>query len=78
MDRYETDAKYNLAETCCASISLNDLMTFGSQETELVDFAQKQIYGARFGDQRPYDRTSQISIQPITPTQLNQFFPVTF
>ncbi|OJJ80128.1 putative aminotransferase [Aspergillus glaucus CBS 516.65] len=46
MDRYETDAKYNLAETCCASISLNDLLTLSAQETELVDFAQKQVYGA--------------------------------
>lgn len=46
MDRYETDAKYNLAETCCASISLNDLLTHSGQETALVDFDQKQVYGA--------------------------------
>lgn len=46
MDRHEIIAKYNLADTCCASVSLNDLLNFGRQETALVDFAQKQVYGA--------------------------------
>ncbi|GMF70794.1 unnamed protein product [Aspergillus oryzae] len=46
MDEYENDAKYNLAETCCASISLNDLMSFSGQQTSIIDYAQKQVYGA--------------------------------
>ncbi|CEO60326.1 Putative Aspartate/tyrosine/aromatic aminotransferase [Penicillium brasilianum] len=46
MDDYENDAKHNLAETCCASISLNDLQAFSGQETNLIDYSQKQIYGA--------------------------------
>lgn len=46
MNRHEIIAKYNLADTCCASVSLNDLLNFGRQETALVDFAQKQVYGA--------------------------------
>ncbi|KAJ6076733.1 hypothetical protein N7499_008714 [Penicillium canescens] len=45
MDLYENDAKHNLAETCCASISLNDLLSF-SQKKDLVDYSQKQVYGA--------------------------------
>ncbi|KAE8412639.1 pyridoxal phosphate-dependent transferase [Aspergillus pseudocaelatus] len=46
MDDHENDAKYNLAETCCASISLNDLMSFSDQQTSIIDYAQKQVYGA--------------------------------
>jgi len=46
MDLYENDAKHNLAETCCASISLNDLQVFSGRETDLIDYSQKQVYGA--------------------------------
>ncbi|KAJ5771595.1 hypothetical protein N7520_002124 [Penicillium odoratum] len=47
MDDYENDAKYNLAETCCASISLNDLLAFSPDKpTNLIDFSRKQVYGA--------------------------------
>ncbi|KAF3388557.1 Capreomycidine synthase [Penicillium rolfsii] len=46
MDLYENDAKHNLAETCCASISLDDLQTFSGSETDLIDYSQKQVYGA--------------------------------
>lgn len=46
MDRYENDAKYNLAETCCASISLRDLQIFSGREADLIDYSQKQVYGA--------------------------------
>ncbi|CAG7953468.1 unnamed protein product [Penicillium salamii] len=45
MDTYETTAKHNLAETCSASISLNDLLTLAPKES-LIDFSQKQVYGA--------------------------------
>lgn len=46
MDLHENDAKHNLAETCCASISLNDLQVFSGRETDLIDYSQKQVYGA--------------------------------
>lgn len=46
MDLYENNAKHNLAETCCASISLKDLQVFSGQETGLIDYSQKQVYGA--------------------------------
>lgn len=50
MDLYETSAKHNLAETCCASISLNDLLSL-SPKKDLVDFTQKQVYGAIRGSE---------------------------
>ncbi|KAJ5173851.1 uncharacterized protein N7500_001782 [Penicillium coprophilum] len=50
MDLYETSAKHNLAETCCASISLNDLLAL-SPKKDLVDFTQKQVYGAIRGSE---------------------------
>ncbi|THW33448.1 putative aminotransferase [Aureobasidium pullulans] len=55
MDEYEDNARYNLAETCCASVSLNDLEVFaGSKSTNIIDFSKKQIYGAiRDGDVKP-------------------------
>lgn len=46
MDLYENDAKHNLAETCCASISLNDLQVLSRRDTDLIDYSQKQVYGA--------------------------------
>ncbi|KAJ5205494.1 Pyridoxal phosphate-dependent transferase major region subdomain 2 [Penicillium cf. griseofulvum] len=50
MDLYETSAKHNLAETCCASISLNDLLVL-SPKKDLVDYTQKQVYGAIRGSE---------------------------
>jgi aspartate/methionine/tyrosine aminotransferase len=46
MDDYEGKAKHNLAETCCASISLKDLIDL-SQETkpDIVDISRKLTYG---------------------------------
>ncbi|KAJ5633419.1 hypothetical protein N7490_009758 [Penicillium lividum] len=52
MDDYENDAKYNLAETCCASISLNDLLAFSPDKpANLIDFSRKQVYGAIRGSE---------------------------
>lgn len=50
MDLYETSAKHNLAETCCASISLDDLLAL-SPKKDLVDYTQKQGYGAIRGSE---------------------------
>lgn len=47
MDDHENDAKYNLAETCCASISLNDLISYSdSPSFSIFDYSKKQSYGA--------------------------------
>ena len=49
MDNHETTAKYNIAETCCASISINDLLALSenpSQSRTNLDFlSQKLLYG---------------------------------
>ncbi|KAK3675216.1 hypothetical protein LTR78_004725 [Recurvomyces mirabilis] len=49
MDKYETTAKYNIAETCCASISIDELVSFsekdGVKATDIIDFSAIQNYG---------------------------------
>jgi len=52
MDTYETTAKYNIAETCCASVSVNDLISFAAQSgapaispLDLFTPSQPQTYG---------------------------------
>jgi len=50
MDQYETTAKYNVAETCCASISVNDLLELSENKLkshEAVDVTSRKLtYGA--------------------------------
>ena len=50
MDEYETTAKYNIAETCCASISINDLLDLSENKEksrQAVDVtSHKLTYGA--------------------------------
>jgi len=49
MDEYETSAKYNLAETCCASISVDELLALSEDKTatasKLLDSSKVQGYG---------------------------------
>ncbi len=47
MDKYETTAKYNIAETCAASISINDLQDLSEDRnsTQLWDLSTKLTYG---------------------------------
>ena len=49
MDEYETSAKYNLAETCCASISIDELLALSEDKTatvgKLLDSTKVQGYG---------------------------------
>lgn len=49
MDEYETSAKYNLAETCCASISVDELLALSEDKTatvgKLLDSTKVQGYG---------------------------------
>ena len=46
MDDRETDSKYNIAETCCASISLDDLRSLSEKnEDDILSFSQKLTYG---------------------------------
>jgi aspartate/methionine/tyrosine aminotransferase len=47
MDTHETKAKYNLAETCCASISMEDLVDFStsSKKEMIIPLRTKLTYG---------------------------------
>ncbi|KAI2622382.1 PLP-dependent transferase [Hypoxylon sp. NC1633] len=56
MDKYEnTPGVLNIAETCCSSISINQLMQFNKSKEEnaqpLVDFSTKLTYGAIRGSE---------------------------
>ena len=53
MDAYETSAKYNLAETCAASISIEDLKALSDDKSkEIWDPSTKLNYGAIRGSQK--------------------------
>ena len=53
MDKYETLAKYNIAETCCASISVNDLRDLSEDKTSNpLDPSTKFTYGAIRGSKQ--------------------------
>ncbi|KAI9894900.1 MAG: hypothetical protein M1814_000120 [Vezdaea aestivalis] len=45
MDHYQPSAKYDIAETCCASISLRVLQGYTGRET-LIDYSTKLAYGS--------------------------------
>ena len=46
MDKYENSVKYNIAETCCASISVQDLQNLSEQKDAVViPSATKLTYG---------------------------------
>ena len=46
MDEYETSAKYNIAETCCASISVNELIALSeSKKLDVLDLSAALTYG---------------------------------
>ena len=49
MDTYETTAKYNIAETCCASISVDELVSLsenkGAKASDILNGSLVQNYG---------------------------------
>ncbi|PWY89645.1 putative aminotransferase [Aspergillus sclerotioniger CBS 115572] len=70
MDDHETTATHNLAETCCASISLTDLVSL-SQNTisaeQLLNPTTKQTYGAIRGSEALRSNIANLySPSPIT------------
>ena len=53
MDAHETTAKYNIAETCCASLSIDDLRSLSDDKiTNPVSTATKLTYGAIRGSKK--------------------------
>ncbi|KAA8647434.1 uncharacterized protein ATNIH1004_006127 [Aspergillus tanneri] len=52
MDKYEIGAQYNIAETCCASISVNDLQNLSEDKSaNPLDLSTKLTYGAIRGSE---------------------------
>jgi hypothetical protein len=46
MDDYEIRARYNIAETCCASISLDDLKLLSEDKNAtIIPYTTKMTYG---------------------------------
>jgi aspartate/methionine/tyrosine aminotransferase len=46
MDTYENSAKYNIAETCCASLSIDDLQSLSEQKSaSILPSSKKLTYG---------------------------------
>ncbi|KAK5126798.1 hypothetical protein LTR85_009732 [Meristemomyces frigidus] len=48
MDKYETTAKYNIAETCCASVSVEELASLSESKasaSSILDLSAVQSYG---------------------------------
>ncbi|KAJ5156392.1 hypothetical protein N7492_009195 [Penicillium capsulatum] len=71
MDKYETTAKYNIAETCCASISIDDLRAL-SDDKETNPLTQLQSTKLTYGAIRGSDKLRQTlarlySIKTPTP-----------
>jgi len=53
MDKYELTAKYNIAETCCASVSVDDLKELSDDKSSpVVDLSNKLTYGPIRGSER--------------------------
>ena len=49
MNSHETTAKYNIAETCCASVSIDQLAALSYDNpapSSILDLSRKQDYGA--------------------------------
>jgi aspartate/methionine/tyrosine aminotransferase len=72
MDKYETTAKYNVAETCSASVSVKDLQALSEDpESHPLEhiFDTKLTYGAIRGSERL--RTTLANLYSVrTPTPL--------
>ncbi|KAL9611471.1 MAG: hypothetical protein Q9167_003869 [Letrouitia subvulpina] len=75
MDNYEATCKYNIAETCAASISLSDLSTFSSsKEPPIFNLSKKLTYGTIRGSEtlrtNLADLYSSRSSNPLDPSNI--------
>ncbi|KAF9893603.1 hypothetical protein FE257_010915 [Aspergillus nanangensis] len=70
MDKYETNAKYNIAETCCASISIDDLRELCEDKSlNPLNPSTKLTYGAIRGSEQL--RTTLANLYSVkTPSPL--------
>ena len=69
MDAYETTAKFNIAETCAASISIDDLQNLSDSKTNnILKLSTKMTYGAIRGSEKLISNLSGLySARAISP-----------
>ncbi|KAF2771145.1 PLP-dependent transferase [Teratosphaeria nubilosa] len=64
MDKYETTAKYNIAETCCASVSIGELLSLSENKSHtaqtILDTSAVQNYGNIRGNLTLRERLSKL------------------
>lgn len=74
MDEYETKTTYNIAETCCASISIDDLQNLSSESsrTSPISLSTKLTYGAIRGSDKLRGHLSHIHSTETPTTALPQ------
>ena len=75
MDRYETKAKYNTAETCCASLSVDDLKEICEDNTaNPLSLSTKLTYGQIRGSRQLRETLSNLySVKlpsPLSPENI--------
>jgi len=76
MDKYEVSAKYNIAETCCASISIEELASLSEDKTvkaaDILDLSAVQNYGEIRGSTAIRSNLSRLYSSKVgTPLPLN-------
>jgi aspartate/methionine/tyrosine aminotransferase len=73
MDEFETITTYNIAETCCASISIDDLQNLSTskQATSPISLSTKLTYGAIRGSDELRGHLARIYSTEV-PTRLPQ------
>lgn len=64
MDEYETKAKYNIAETCCASLSIAELASLSDNKevkaSDIIDLSMIQDYGEIQGNSELRNNLSRL------------------
>lgn len=79
MDEYETKCKYNLAETCCASLSLDQLVALSESRSitsasDLISTSTKLTYGEITGSTPLRNNLSRLysskSASPLLPNNI--------
>lgn len=78
MDDHENDCKYNLAETCCASLSLDELCALSEDKTatasSLLSTSNRLTYGEIPGSTPLRDNLSRLysskSASPLPPDRI--------
>ena len=61
MDKYENNCKYNIAETCCASISLDQLRSLAEdKDRDLFQTSTALTYGAIRGSDALRDNLARL------------------